>query len=323
MNGTPLSPRQKLTPVPYALYALDSPASGVGNTLDQAYDQGGPGVGRTITADNGAVQILGPGGLEVLGWGDTHILRGENASPTSGASGVAGLATAISGYTYGGYFENASMNGTGVLGRASADFGGFTFGGYFESASMDGTGVYGIALGADGGYTWGGQFVTYSADGTGVYGEGSTFGVQGNALGALGCGVEGVGAARGVSGHSQSSTGGEGVYGFADAVIDLAYGGRFECISTSGRGVEGLAFADNGDTRGVSGLSQSTSGTGVYGEASAYTGTGCGVRGKTNSTGGYGGYFEGRGYFSGNVGIGVTGPSEKLDTSGTAPARHR
>lgn len=34
-------------------------ASGVGNTLDQAYDQGGSGAGRTITADAGAVEITG------------------------------------------------------------------------------------------------------------------------------------------------------------------------------------------------------------------------------------------------------------------------
>ena len=38
-----------------------------GNTLDQAYDQGGPGAGRTITADSGAVKIAGPNGLEVDG----------------------------------------------------------------------------------------------------------------------------------------------------------------------------------------------------------------------------------------------------------------
>ena len=36
-----------------------------GNTLDAAYDQGGGGAGRTITADTGAVRIDGPGGLEL------------------------------------------------------------------------------------------------------------------------------------------------------------------------------------------------------------------------------------------------------------------
>jgi hypothetical protein len=36
------------------------------NTLDEAYDQGGSGVGRTITADNGAVEITGAGGLSIV-----------------------------------------------------------------------------------------------------------------------------------------------------------------------------------------------------------------------------------------------------------------
>ncbi|MEZ4874816.1 MAG: hypothetical protein R2793_05045 [Flavobacteriaceae bacterium] len=37
------------------------------NTLDEAYDEGGAGAGRTITADNGAVDIQGTGGLRVEG----------------------------------------------------------------------------------------------------------------------------------------------------------------------------------------------------------------------------------------------------------------
>ena len=37
------------------------------NTLDEAYDQGGGGSGRTITTDAGAVRIEGAGGLELIG----------------------------------------------------------------------------------------------------------------------------------------------------------------------------------------------------------------------------------------------------------------
>ncbi len=37
------------------------------NTLDQAYDEGGAGAGRTITADNGAVSIAGTDGFQVSG----------------------------------------------------------------------------------------------------------------------------------------------------------------------------------------------------------------------------------------------------------------
>lgn len=39
-----------------------------GNTLDEAYDEGGNGAGRTITADNGAVNIAGADGLHVEGF---------------------------------------------------------------------------------------------------------------------------------------------------------------------------------------------------------------------------------------------------------------
>ncbi|MEY8849777.1 tail fiber domain-containing protein [Psychroserpens sp. XS_ASV72] len=52
---------------------LDASSLG-GNTLDQAYDQGGAGAGRTITADNGAVDIQNTGGLRVEG----NIVAGES-----------------------------------------------------------------------------------------------------------------------------------------------------------------------------------------------------------------------------------------------------
>lgn len=56
--------RQALQSTPFAQYALNT--AGVG-TLDQAYDFGGPGAGRIITADNGPVQVSGNDGLVVSG----------------------------------------------------------------------------------------------------------------------------------------------------------------------------------------------------------------------------------------------------------------
>jgi hypothetical protein len=55
-----MAPRMKITSVPWALRAAvaDSVLNGSGgNTLDQAYDQGGPGVGRTIDVDAGGVVL--------------------------------------------------------------------------------------------------------------------------------------------------------------------------------------------------------------------------------------------------------------------------
>ncbi len=49
------------------------------NTLDQAYDEGGTGNGRTITADSGAVNITGADGFQVTGTfgsGTTNLLSG-------------------------------------------------------------------------------------------------------------------------------------------------------------------------------------------------------------------------------------------------------
>lgn len=61
-----LSPRQKINGAPYALYAMNSPGGGgSGGTLDAAYDFGGPGAGRTITADSGPVAVNGVGGVDV------------------------------------------------------------------------------------------------------------------------------------------------------------------------------------------------------------------------------------------------------------------
>ncbi len=51
-----------------------------GNTLDMAYDQGGPGAGRLIIADAGSVNIIGEDGLEI--YGKNHVLTASthNAS---------------------------------------------------------------------------------------------------------------------------------------------------------------------------------------------------------------------------------------------------
>ncbi len=72
-----LSPRQAITGAPYALYALNvlGGGGGGGGTLDQAYDFGGPGAGRTITADAGTVSITGAGGLSVAGGITTGAVR--------------------------------------------------------------------------------------------------------------------------------------------------------------------------------------------------------------------------------------------------------
>ncbi len=55
---------------------------GGGNTLDGAYDQGGAGAGRIITADSGPVRIEGNDGLEVLG-----TIKSGNSITIDGSAG--------------------------------------------------------------------------------------------------------------------------------------------------------------------------------------------------------------------------------------------
>lgn len=53
-----------------------TPATTSGNTLDQAYDEGGAGAGRVINATNGAVHIAGAGGIQ----SDANISVGLNSA---------------------------------------------------------------------------------------------------------------------------------------------------------------------------------------------------------------------------------------------------
>ncbi|MEZ4857614.1 MAG: tail fiber domain-containing protein [Flavobacteriaceae bacterium] len=63
---------------------VDLSSLSVANTLDEAYDEGGPGAGRTITADSGAVVIEGNGGLRVESTNQTNMLRVDGINDAIG-----------------------------------------------------------------------------------------------------------------------------------------------------------------------------------------------------------------------------------------------
>ncbi len=67
--------------------------NGEGNTLDLAYDEGGPGAGRTITADSGSVNIDGPDGLTVSGFVGVNNSNPEYELDVSGNASVESLYT--------------------------------------------------------------------------------------------------------------------------------------------------------------------------------------------------------------------------------------
>ena len=81
---------------------------------------------------------------------------------------------------------------------------------------------------------------------------------------------------------------------------------------------------ERGRTAGVIGESLSEVGVGVHGRAAGAAGVNFGVIGQTRSPNGYAGYFVGgRNYFQGNVGIGTSIPSQRLEVIGNICATGR
>lgn len=154
-------------------------SSGSGNTLDQSYDQGGAGVGRTITTDAGAVQINN---------------SGTNTTGLEVNSGVAN-STAIL----------ANISGVGVGLRAESTNAANTFAaiqGNTTSSIASNSAILGNNAGA--GYGVSGQIPSTATGAAAVYGS--------NLRTTGGSGVSGIGF-NGVVGTSQNAQG-FGVYGY-------------------------------------------------------------------------------------------------------------
>lgn len=147
--------------------------TGTGNTLDQAYDEGGAGAGRQITADAGAVHVTGTGGLRVDGRvllgnnpadpqvplevysADYYAVYGEtnssadaaagvfgalnNPSAAGGSSGVIGVSLDQSALTNGVWGDHATV-GIGVFGTSLDGFG---VAGLAHGTTVENVGVYG------------------------------------------------------------------------------------------------------------------------------------------------------------------------------------
>jgi hypothetical protein len=221
-------------------------------------------------------------------------------------TGVAGLAIASSGTTYGVYGFSSSPNGRGIYGRAS-DTTGTTYGGYFESSSSSGRGVYGEArhIGVQGvatdatGLHYGGLFTSaadqasgiraFATSTSGIY---TTYGVYGRSYASVdgSIGVYGrssynsnYGATYGVYGRSdgqEPSPSGPyplGVYGLAgNASSSFGIGGYFQSNAYQGCGAEGQGRL-----------------VGVRAVATATSGLNFGVAATTSSAAGVAGWFEG------------------------------
>lgn len=264
--------------------------------------------------------------LTLSGTSGTHIIRGENASITAGASSIYGVASGATGSVYAGRFETASDSGRGVYGWAGAASG-TTYGVYGRSDSPSGRGVYGHAVAATGDAR--GVFgVSNSTSGLGTVGyataaSGTTSGVYGQCDSPDGTGVHGLTTASGnnnasgVFGESAGSVGigvygrvsgdaGRGVFGYADSATGPNYGVYGLTNSADGTAVFGWAASQGSGGTGGRFVTQGSPGTAVYGFSDALSGStyggwfsvqsasGTGVFGNASATSGttYGGRFE-------------------------------
>lgn len=216
-----LSPRQALTPVPYAI------------SLHLPYN-------ATANVQNGApVHVINSfSGPLFTGYG----LWGESPHPLG--RGVYGVATSATGSGAGTYGESHSPNGFGTFGFASATTGG-NFGVFGRSDSALGTGVFGRTT-ANSGTTYAVRGQCDSASGYAGYFTGGRNFFEGN----VGIGtsdptngkLEILGANYGVYSRATSTSSGAGVYGSGKyGVFGLAndaagFGGVFSGNGSFGSG---------------------------------------------------------------------------------------
>ncbi|MDD4148623.1 MAG: hypothetical protein PHE33_01200 [Bacteroidales bacterium] len=271
-------------------------------TLDEAYNCGGAGVGRTVTANSGAVEITLPtggtsdGALEAYSEKvGTWAIGAENTS-----TGVAILAT-TSGLTN----QNNAIQGSS-LSNYDAGVGGLGAGGvagYYEGTG-NGVGVYG-AITNPGSFGVSGLFGYNSRinGGYGVKGQGYA-GVVGEAVvndpgfGVYGMTQKGIG----VQGQTDDSD----FYGVSG--LNYALSGTGSGIGVMGDGITGVwGQTTDGGGYAVFGLNESTgiidNNIGVGGEGYV------GVYGKTTS-GGFGVYSDGDFASSGTKSFIIDHPSD-------------
>lgn len=302
---TPLSPRQPLTAVPYALYALNASTGAAGPTgpTGPAGPQGpqglqgvaGPAGSPGAQGNSGPQGVAGPTGPQ--GPAGANGSPGSPGAPGSqgpqgpagpaGASpftlnsgnavftsGSVGLGTTTPGYPV--HIETTGARATYSYAKATS---GPSFGLFGRSDSTSGVGLAGYAS-ATTGSTVGVQGFSESTTGSAIIAwttatTGATFG-----LNALANSPDGTAA----QGHATATTG-----------VTTGVLGRVDSATDDATGVYGAAAATSGITSGVWGICESTSdgAAAVYGTATGASGMNFGVFGYTASEGGYGLFSSG------------------------------
>lgn len=199
-----------------------------GGTLDQAYDFGGSGLGRTITADAGSVLINNSGtnttGLEV----NSAVANSTNIFATNSGTGVAFRAESTNpsnGYSAIQASTNSSVAlNSAIIGNNSGA--GFGVAGQIPSTGTGSAAVYGNNLRTTGG--------------SGVSGVGFN-GIDGSTVQSGGFGVYGSNTSTTSPGIGTYGIGFNGVYGQTTDVTN-GFSGYF----TADIGVEGSGYSIGG-----------------------------------------------------------------------------
>jgi hypothetical protein len=174
------------------------PAGGSGGTLDQAYDFGGAGLGRTITTDAGSIRINNSGtnttGLEV----NSAVANSTAFLANVSGNGVGFRAESTnSSNTFAAIQANTNSTGTtnsAILGNNSGS--GYGVAGQIPSTAFGVAAVYGNNLRITAGHGVYGQGFngtvgeTNYGDGYGIYGR--NYGTTGFGIGTYGMGFHGV-----------------------------------------------------------------------------------------------------------------------------------
>jgi hypothetical protein len=238
--------------------------------------------------------------------GNSAAVRGQNNATNGLGYGVWGSHAGSGSGVYG-----ASVDGPGVTGRGTLDYGGRFLGGngVFGTASF--RGGYGVVGRADSGVLAHGVDGR-SATGIGVYGSGPLAGVEGTSQTSDGIGVRG--------GHTATTGTGPGVRGYTNSTSSNAYGvyglvtsssansgsagvyGHNNSIFSTGAGVLGThsgtgVGVDGVSSGGVGVYGATLGGKGVYGFATSGTGV------YAHSGSGEAGYFDGNVHVSGSVDV--------------------
>ncbi len=317
---TTLTPRQEVTPTPYAMHTRgifvdDNGNVGIGTTnpLLKLHIAGADMASVLVheTTNNVAGQLMADTGTVSLSSAFDHPIRfmiNDTMKVIIEPSGNVGIGTAS---------PAAKLDVVGTVNATAFTGDGSALTNLPVTVETDPT----VLTSVKDGVSWSelSDIPADIADGDDIGGADADWTINGNNMytdaaitGNVGIGTTNPMAKLSVGGGSPA---GAGVYGTGNT-----YGVYGSSTNYGLYGFGDIGVAGQGSTWGVSGVDTSTSSYGRlgYDTHGVYSfGTTYGVHSTTNNPSGYAGYFiGGQNYFQGSVGIGITTPKNKLDVVG-------